>query len=755
MVTLACNTFYNPKVKSIFYPETAETPLWLQPYNFWIYGNNYENLINNDDQKFEETQNVEAWFSYLKGKIHKSFIRSFLYPITENELGIKGLATDLQDQNIIKYIYSVSSIDSLMQYNKTNSWDVVDIDTSSLKKRILTLQKVFVNCQDPFLKERYFYQIIKGLFRIKKYQELIKFYEKSKKSIKNKTFIFEKAKCNYAGALYRTNQPNQAFYIFTQIFENSPNLRITVINSIRIFKIPLTKDALDFCKTKKERCNMLFLSCLNPKVNSSKAISQIYNIDPNFSFLQFLIGREINTLEFYYYDLKNPAMATLTDQLSNLSTKSNDLIKAKVYFTELDKLLKKVVNEKKIKNLDFYYLANAYTSILLHKYRHGKTLLNKIKNTTNDTMITKQKSILYIEHQLLSDVPYDIKNMDTVFQLMTKISRTNRFREEDILLNISRHLAMYFERKKSLENKLISKNLWQSRIFFAHLFGFNTKNNYVMDIHLKWYMGTQNLNKIFQYLTFAEHVEGNIDRQLLESIRIKTIDLKLTYVRRLILSGKFIEAKKYTSLIPDSLWAISPDNYCSPKLYLKNERHQILNDVHGYISRMAYLQNYLKSHPKDANGWLELGESWLNISYFGTAFNLSRKYRSTNDLDLQEQKYMPQELNKENRSHYFLLVGPKHCIEKAIKLSKDPDLQTKAHYLFLLCKKYEHFAKYYINLSREYEFISKYQKTHTPFLPITEYQYFENIKSNKNKSTFANQIIAECDTYTRFFDRIK
>lgn len=601
----------------------------------------------------------------------------------------------------------------------------------------------------PFLKERYFYKIIQSYFGINQFKKVVSFYEQYNKKIKLKSFVFEKATCDYAGALFRAGRPSESYYIYAKVFQNNPFLRETVVNGFKVYNIPYSSKALDFCTTKSEKCTVIFLSAINKSANLAQKITDLYDIDPNYPFIEYLVMKEIKKQEYYYYDFACSYRNNPEPSKARPSSRENDFIKAQTYFTDIDQVLQRITHEKKVQNLDFYNLAFAYTSLLMQRDDQVLALLNEVKNAKNDALIDKQKKILFVEHQLLTDVPYDPKHLDSVFQYMQDFRYFSARTDEDIRFNFSEHLSRYFLIKKSQAKSSKEKFKWDARIFFAQMYCYSQKNNIYSDVYEKWFIGTKTTAELKQYLQFCQMANSSLDRKLIDSLYFTKNDLKLAYTRRLVLEGNFQEAQKYTDQLPDSLWGFDSSSFCTPQLYLKKEKLQPFNDAHEYISRMAYLQNYLSTHPQDGNGWLELGEAWLNITYFGTAHNLARRYWSTGNLNPSLIAPKSEELNKLNRDNYFHLKGPKMCLEKAIQYCRDPELQTKAYYLQLFCKKYNHYAQYFINEPR-----NGYLPTDksSPYLPINKYGNFDKISSFVGQSELAKKIIEECDTYLRYSD---
>ena len=153
---------------------------------------------------------------------------------------------------------------------------------------------------------------------------------------------------------------------------------------------------------------------------------------------------------------------------------------------------------------------------------------------------------------------------------------------------------------------------------------------------------------------------------------------------------------------------------------------------------MAYLQNYLSTHPSRWQWVVRTGElGWILLFWYSSQ-SCRRRYWSTGNLNPSLIAPKSEELNKLNRDNYFHLKGPKMCLEKAIQYCRDPELQTKAYYLQLFCKKYNHYAQYFINEPR-----NGYLPTDksSPYLPINKYGNFDKISSLLVKSELKKKLL--------------
>lgn len=292
--------------QSLFAPEisgeTTLSPLFIT-YHSYYNKNNYSPNENYNEK------NAEEWSLYFKKTISNYNINWLLYTskvsqietilssskidkeIPEELLTRKRDAIYLAALNYIKNAKLAESFANTYYY----SWDEVRTDEQFVDSMAIVFQMACKKEKTPFLKDRYAFQWIRGLYFATKYQEAINAFSSYFSDKTTTGTIYERCLSYKAGALYKQQKYSESNYLFSKLFYESGYCRFDAYTS---FHPQETGDwlqtlALTKTTTEKEVLWQLYGVYASPLVG----MKNILAINPASEKNMLLLMRAVNIVE--------------------------------------------------------------------------------------------------------------------------------------------------------------------------------------------------------------------------------------------------------------------------------------------------------------------------------------------------------------------------------------------------------------------------------------------------------------------------
>lgn len=149
----------------------------------------------------------------------------------------------------------------------------------------------------------------------------------------------------------------------------------------------------------------------------------------------------------------------------------------------------------------------------------------------------------------------------------------------------------------------------------------------------------------------------------------------------------------------------------------------------------------------DAQAAYLLGCGAYNMGYFGNSWLLLNRQRSSNEY---EYTYPPRDLTGVD---YYTSAKAKTYFEKALQLTKDPELAAKAAFGASLCEE----SAFYVFRANEGRDLGYDEATQAAFKKRMDEEqtnrlgkYFDLLRRNYANSAYTKEIIEECSTYRDF-----
>lgn len=744
---------------SLFYPENASTPPATKPYYFSTSFLNeepyfYEETPTPKAETVEETENINAWDDYLKSKVSREVIKSSLYG--DSKLSLLASKVSAFDKAASLYLVFAQEAEAATPH-KTNYWDEnPTIDSLKIEALIEKADLGFQNASNDFLKERYLFQKIKLSGEIGQYDKLIDDFAANSSLIKRKSFISDWSKSRVAGATMALGDTANAVFLFAQIFNDCPSRRPQADLSVRRIGPKFFAEALELATRGDEKANILALQGIQPLQDGLDILEKIYDFNPKHPLLELVFAREINKNEMAFFADKN---STVYGNFDNYYDENYKIDQSKIDAerksgeTYLEKLLsfsEKLTSNGKVLNPQFWKLSTAYFLYLKNENGRALELLNGIKVDGNPKL---KKQVEFLTFEMMDKTPSD-QTEQKMLNTIASFADIKEYRDNNLLIKMSETLANYYANKK--EEK---KNGWfwscsnddegrkgnLIKAFLAHSIaaGSDYGTGYQIGTSHNALIDTCSISFLEKLIEFTQNKKLSInDKKLIELSNLEFDYMNLALARRQILESEFEDASETLKLISAQTLSANgfDENFASEAKDINLGKPGVKVTPLIFVKKLADLK--VKTSQKDASAtdFYEYGKGLYNLSYYGQAWILTQRGKSTSDL----------EYNEDLKSEYYLTETAIKAFEKALALNPEKELAAKICYAGALCERNQYLVKYYSEKPDDYNqsesYFVKMGKTELP-----KYRnFFTKLWKNYKDTQYQKMVLKECETYANF-----
>ena len=654
-----------------------------------------------EDKNKEE--NLKEWQKELKNEYTLKEIEEFVYKRKNLE--------KLQNKEILEYINLVEKQEKHVTFNYYMS----DVEKAKLKDYNLLLNEALNkidSVNSSWLKLRYFYLALR-LAHFKQ-KEPLKIYEKYKYLLENseKTIVKDWILGLYAGALVKNKEVVKGVYEFSKLFdENKINSHLSYYNFFHIKTNEQWNELLNLAKSNEEKTKFYALRALNENSNILEELKNIYTLDKNSKWFDFVLFRELlNTQHFFD---QNPEIVR------------NFPYKKYIEF----------LNTIKKENMYLVNLSLAYFNLYEKNYQESSKLLDElIKNHPNSHEVKTLAYILYLEQ--LQNVNTKIEN--DIYEKMI-----------DLTKNETNSTSIHDYTFVVLEKLYLKQNDKFNAFLANHI---NYLDIAVFDLELlekfRIFMENPKESKI------KEHFASKFAKQELLKKENNTFVLNENLLnaktKLLINNVKFQEALNLNASILNEKVQFNPFN----GLIRGNNRSgkQDTMSVKEFLEKLLVIEKELEKNPKSPMDNYLFANVLYNLSYFGNSNILTTVHRtvySFTDYDLQKEK-----INKAIK-HY------------TIALEETQEKEFKAKITYMLAK--VELALFDINFSQKtQDYVNKElnrydlerfwyygnEEAYMKYIKNDYGKYFDSLKKDYSDTKYYKELIKECSNL-RVYEKTK
>ncbi|MDX4070700.1 hypothetical protein Q6A88_03175 [Aliarcobacter skirrowii] len=658
--------------------------LYLQYSNDLSSASTYNDIIYKYSIKNKE-ENLKEWQVALENRFSIKELEDIIYKNRNQEL--------ILDEEFQEYLKFIKEQEYCVTYNP-----YINQDFTYCKDFIPIALNKIDNTKNSFLKQRYFYIAL----RLSHYKDSTKnsldIYNKYSYLLNNSNSIVKDwIQGLYAGALVKNNEIAKGVYEFSKLFENSINSHLSFYNFKYITSEEYFNELLSYAKDDSEKTKMYAIRALNYNSNVLEEMKNIYNIDKNSKWLDFLIFRELlksqtlhNTYGSAYKDYENENSEYI-DFLKNIDKDDRYLVD----------------------------LSLVHFNIYFKKYEESKKILDRLLvEFPNKHELEVASYILYLN---------SLKNIDSSIEdeIYKRVSYFNE-NEFDIYKYTLNTLSNLYKNQNQDFEKYLSDNF-----YYIEYKDLDLENFKKFEIFLE----TKQDTKLREFLQtrFKKMVTAN--KSSFDFAKITVLINNLKFKEALdtnfeILDKTKVEFNPFNGLIRGNNRSGKKEPFT----------------IREFLQRVIKIENELEKNPNSVMDNFLFANSLYNLSHFGNINRVTTVYRSNylvHTPKLQEQK-----LNL--AINYY---------EKALENSKDIELNAKITYLIAKTKlalfdlNYDKYPQednwWKKNSVYNYGSDEFYEK----FLENSGSRYFNILQNNFKDTRYYNELIQECGDFKTYINR--
>jgi hypothetical protein len=705
-----------------FYVSPGEYRFWLlQPdltnqYDLtpFFFASGY--LYRSDMRIAKETyfdQNIDEWHKEIKGKASKHDIDELLYEtnshnylndqqqIARHNTFMRFL---LQPQNKELSRYMMLSKRMELQAINPDPWDEMEFDEATFEKMKAEAVALQQQAKTEFVKFRTAYQLIRMHAWRMKIDSAQAIYDKWIVPAKNNSWVKSAALFQIAVNTWGLKRQ----YLLSKVFDRGDYNRTTCLV---YFYSKNIDSILTLAKNQHERNVMYAMKAFNYRGRSLQYLQQIYNSEPTYKDLQFLLLREINKVEDWLLTTKvtsfeEPATYPIDydwpEAYANHAAQNfaND----KAYAHELYQFILKIINNRKNQPISLLHLYAAHLCLVQKDYTCSEKHLNlaetaKPKDAKAKMQLKINRFLLHLENG------FGAREENDLLSIINTSDKATGFYDPAIMRN---QLVLYTGRKlinKGIKVKglmLLSRTnralgelpISNFKTVYQEIEEHAEPANYDEMMHLLDKKQKTPFEKFITEGRFSLANENNEWYNESDSIywdRNKLLDGKSSWYLR---HRKLQEAFACLQQVPDSFWHQEPySTYLASNAFYfdiyrswpyEQEEKQMLNKKQ-VLKKMIYLEELAKKDPrKRAECYYQLANAWFNLTYYGKNWLMVRQWWSRFEMSSWRSARL---ISSDFNEDYFGCRQAKIYYSKAIGATNDKKLAALCYFMMKECEK--------------------------------------------------------------------
>ncbi|MFH6986111.1 hypothetical protein ACHRVW_00060 [Flavobacterium collinsii] len=752
---------YFGSYSSNFTPETfadkSYSPLFLSGGIFYGIGFDTEhNSRFNKDIKSD-------WGTYLKGKIDTTTVNYFLIGdekpdyYSENKSAIKnkeeikdlhvyykskkenksslkwGKKISLKDDKVksfVEFLYLAQKIETVSINRDYWSYDPVEAKTFNDAKMIQSIENVYNTTSDPFMKNRYWFLTMKARFYSNNKQKAVDFFNKTEKSVP-KNVLYYRALSYVAGVNHKQNKFAASNYLYAQVFDKCPELRIVTAYCFRPKNETDWNKALTMAKNNKEKAALWAVRGYYK--DEKQSIEKIYELDPKSEHLNYLATRLVNRQEeainnsFQKDGGENQPMK----KLSVAENKTENQVKVD------QKTLDLIAKISAAGNTDRPYLWDlslGYLQTLKGDYANADKNFDKAVKTLPKTELAgMQLRLLRFVNNL------------------SKIDKLTDKNEKTILADLN---WLYFELPKNYkgqEFRYQNASSW-SRSYLSTLY--REKGNPVMaeiygeSRYSYWNDGNSFYDNEKVLLDMKAFLSKS-NKSEIESIGAGIYSLKLKDINNF----QAVEAT-FKNKIPEAIEYMKQTDSVQYSKFLGNPFNGNIKDCHDcdhtayqkrkytfmdFLTTIKEMQGKLAQKEDVYTNSLLLGNAFYNITHFGNG----RTFYEITIIGYGSSPYSFRDSMKRMITNCDL---PRMYYQKALEAATTKEQKAKCIYMLAKCERNEYYNNKYNNLKNWWE-------ADDDKINFIAWSGFKALQKDYSDTKYYQDVIAECGYFNTYVNQ--
>lgn len=795
-VIQACSDYNNYDTYPQFFGNEISNKPAFKPFQFIVDDLYYDGEWWYDDYSYGSTSDqinkrliLEEWQTFAGKGVELIDIDSALYG-TQSDLLFSSLekkeklTEEWQKNSFVNFISEKKQKHTLayLQYAKLceinaladrEEWS----DDSQPKATMTSNQelnsigtKLYKNIDQPFLKMKCAFQLIRNSFYAKSYEEVQSLYKDLVEGKEDRSVACTRNMGFKAGAFYRTNQKPEAGYWYSKMFDNSDAYKYDAMVSFEWSCKHYDEDnntlienrfskILALCQTDHERAVAYTMKGLRTVEYDLEDIKKAYAFDPKVRGIDVLMNREINKLESDYFSVKTYAENQLKEPklwYNNIRNYEYELIKNqdslnRIYqpqIAAISSFASLLIQENKTGTASMWHLTKAYLSGMQDRPQEMQAELASAKQAG----MTKNETVVYEMVNLLSTLYQNQRISPAVEQaILPQLNALNERAKTSSFANyqfrdVMRHVVAgkYFQQGDTAKGifAMAHSDSWDTaRATFNADLDFQDMQGEVLAS-----MSIPSLNKVQDFRNsgtksaFEQWLVNNTNytpavlKELEGTIYLRDYDFKnaVSIFEKIGENAQETFANPFMPQINDYIEIYPQD---TQRTFTKL----------SFSKRMLELQQIIAKNPSDAGAIYGYAVALYNISYYGKSADMVAYNRIATD-DRGYYKDNDDASMVRGLQEYYRVYTAEQYFNKAAAASADVELRAKA--LWGAAKCWTKRSPWTTNKEHySWNFDDSYYQNGL------KNPYFAKLNQSYSKTKFMEKVTGTCEYYSNYLSK--
>ena len=726
VIIIACSdidfTYYShfsPEVSDI---DSSFEPMFISEDLFYNYSH-----FEYYSQRFN-TNIIDEWSVYLEDRIPIKEIEYFLldnnstkdinelYANVQNSnksgiLNSRFSVIDSKVKGFIQFLYYAKQIEAI-SLQQLDEWDIEQGKKKNFASPeiIAELENRYQIESDPFLKNRYWFQVAKAKYYSIDKSSIISFFDKTKETVK-KNNLYYRALSYVAGAHYKQRNYTLSNYLYSIVYYNCKEMRSIAAYNFHPQEQSDFDSSLQLASNNNEKIALWTL--YGYYADELKAIREISKLDTKNEHIDFLLAHFINNEE---KRLNSEA------ELKN-AVEYKNVLKENVN-PEAVLLIDSIARQENTSRPFLWYMGAGYFQILAGNYKLADIYLEKSsKLISNKPLAINQIRLLQLVNNIL--------RIDSI----TKQHEEKLVSELDWLYNKCPNDSI----KSFRYNHTVS---W-SKYYLSSLY--KSIGNHVFSEILSpstnYYINQNNIDKMIEYFTKKDMsswdsiIIGQYAFTLSDLYDYVSIKNTYIYPENLDKAIYYMELSQHSNDTLDCdpfLGRIKDICECTEG-NIPNIRLTKLD----LLRRMKDLQLLIAKGERTYEHYLALGNAFYNITYFGNSREFYFNAIINNYGIYIDPLYKSWLLNSSIANTYF---------NNALQVANNNEQKALCVYMMSKCERNTFYTERYY----EDGYLRDSYNQDTNYLA---WNGFVKLKNEYSNTSFYKQVIKECGYFKSYISK--
>ncbi len=651
------------------------------------------------DSSYVDVMNLQSY--YKSGKITSEIKR------LKNKLDIKNPKV----KSFIEFLAVAKEIEAVSVTSNPWSYEPIQYAVLNDAKLLANLKKMYQNETDAFLKNRYWFQYLKGLFYSRNLSEIVTFFDQTSAKVP-KNDLYYRAMGYVAGLYYKNQEYSKSNYLFSIIFDENIKMRKTALFNFHPQQDAEWNQTLQLAKTPKEKSALWALfGYYNDEV---LAIRKIAELDPKNANLDFLLTRVINKVE-----------SQVDNSLEKKSIVEYRKSVQKIVDPKTIQLINSIAASNKVASPYLWFSAEGYIMSLTADFKGADIAFAKAeKHLPNNDLAKAQLELLKVTNRISATSSIKTANIDQLTAdidwLTVKLPALN------------------------IENLRYDKAVIWSKQYLSRLYKDN--GNIVMaELFVPskdFYTNQSDIDLIKTLLAKAE--KSKIEQIAVNQYYLKLDDIFKFQAVTALYNDKVAEAIAYMSQSGD-LQQIE---------FLANPFNGFIRDCHDcehqapqkkkfnqldFLVTMQTMQIDLANSTNSYTNALLLANAFYNITFYGNGrtFYEGNVMGDASYVGGYDKWAFEQIVNMGMAKKYYYL---------ALKNAENDEQRAEAHYMLAKCERNE----YYHSKFKQDDYYYSWNNDKVNFLA---WKGFKALKNDYRNTKYYQEVLQECGYFKTYVNQ--